>query len=234
MNYKAQYICIWVGIVGGTLIGIGQYLLMGFMPPLNPALSAAEVAEYFRSYQTRILVGCVLLQVGYCGVVFFAMPLAQLIKKIEAPSTLWTYTFLMGTAIAYVASFLCYAFWGVTAYRLDRPDELYLLMNDFTALAYVAIVMPAWLQFGSMGFAILGDRSANPIYPRWVGYVNIWTAIGSMPSMFVCFFLDGPFAWDGIVGFWIPIGVFFMWLFIVFIYTHKALLRFMHEEAAAA
>jgi hypothetical protein len=116
--------------------------------------------------------------------------------------------------------------------RLDRSPDLYLLMNDLTCLEYVAIVSPAWLQFGSLGFAILGDHTARPLYPRWIGYVNIWTAIGSMPSAFVGFFLNGPFAWNGIIGFWIPVGVFFMWVPVMFWFTRKALLRLIKEEAA--
>jgi len=232
MNYKAQSICIWVGLAGGSLVGIGQYLLMHFMPPLNPSLSAAVVADYFRTHQSQILAGAICLQMGYAALIFFAIPIAQLIGKIESPSRLWTHTFLVGTAIAYVASFFAYAFWTATAYRANRPDELILLLNDLTVLEYVGIVSPAWLQFGSLGFAILGDRSANPIYPRWIGYLNIWTAICSMPSAFIGFFLNGPFAWDGLVGFWIPIGIFFIWVPVVFFYTRKALLRLMREQAA--
>jgi hypothetical protein len=231
MNYKAQYLCIWVGLFGGILIGLGQYTLMGFMPPLHPGWSADQIAEYFRDHQTKILIGAILLQMGYAGVVFFAMPLAQLIGKIESPSRLWTHTFLVGTAIAYMASFFAYAFWSATALRVDRAPELIQLLNDLTCLEYVAIVSPAWIQFGAMGFAILGDRSPNPIFPRWIGYLNIWTAIGSMPSAFVAFFLDGPFAWDGVVGFWIPICVFFIWVFVVFIQTEKILRRAMRGQA---
>ncbi len=232
MNYKAQYICIWIGLIGGTLIGIGQWALMGFMPPLNPSLSAAEVAGYFRDNQTKILTGAICLQFGYIGMVFFSMTLAQLIGKIESPSRLWSHLFICGTAIAYIASLFAYTFWTVAAFRVDRSDELIMLMNDVCALSYVAIVSPALVQFGSFGFAILGDRSANPIYPRWIGYLNVWTAIGSMPSAFVGYFLNGPFAWDGLVGFWIPVGIFFIWVPAIFIYTRKALLRLMREQAA--
>jgi hypothetical protein len=233
MNYKAQYYCIWVGLLGGTVIGIGQIILMHFMPPLNPSLSAAVVASYFRVHQTAILTGAICLQMGYAGVIFFAMPLAQLIGKIEAPSRLWTHTFLVGTAIAYIASFFAYAFWSATAFRTDRPDDLILLLNDLTCFEYVSIVSPALIQFGAMAFAVLGDRSPNPIFPRWIGYLNLWTAIGSMPSGFVGYFHSGPFAWSGIVGFWIPVGTFFVWLFVVFIYTERALRRLIKEEAAA-
>jgi hypothetical protein len=233
MKYKSMYACIWVGLLGGTLIGIGQLFLMGFMPPLNPSLSGAQVANYFRTHQEAILAGAIFLQMGYAGVIFFAMPLSQLIAKIEAPSRLWTYTFLVGTSIAYIASFLTYAFWSATAYRTDRPDDLFLALNDLTCLMYVAVVSPAWIQFGAMGFAILQDRSANPIYPRWIGYVNLMTALGSMPSAFVGFFKRGPFAWDGLIGFWVPIPVFFIWLFVVFFYTERVLRRLIREEAQA-
>jgi hypothetical protein len=37
---------------------------------------------------------------GYAAVVFFAMPLAQLIGKVEAPSRLWTHTFIVAPNVA--------------------------------------------------------------------------------------------------------------------------------------
>jgi hypothetical protein len=213
------------------LIGLGQYGLMHYMPPISATLSAAQVAEYIRVHHGAMLAGSILLQLGYAGVIVFCAPLAVLMMKMENPSRLWTYMFLISTAIAYVASFLAYAIWTTAAYRPDRPAEIILALNDFASIAYVGIVAP---QFGSIGFAILGDRNRDRIYPRWVGYFNIWTAIGSMPSAFIGFFYTKPFAWDGLVGFWIAVGIYFIWVPVMIVYTLKALKRLAREEGAAA
>jgi hypothetical protein len=233
MNYKAQITCVWIGLLGGIIIGIGQYGLMHYMPPISASLSAAEISDFLRIHHTQFLAGCILLQLGYAGVIFMCAPLAVLIMKMESPSRLWTYLFLMSTAIAYMASFLAYALYAAAAFRPDRPAEITLALNDLANLAYVGVVAPALPQFGSLGLAILGDRSPTRIFPRWVGYLNIWTALGSMPSAFICFFYHKPFSWDGFVGFWIPVGIFFIWVPVMIIYTIKALKRLMREEAVA-
>ena len=120
----------WIGLIGGILIGIGQFSLMHYMPPISASLSAAEISEYLRVHHTQFLAGCILLQLGYAGVLVMCAPLAVLIMKMESPSRLWTYLWLISTAIAYIASFLAYALYAAAAFRPDRPAEITLALND--------------------------------------------------------------------------------------------------------
>ena len=57
--------------------------------------------------------------------------------------------------------------------------------------------------FCAYGALVLSPRE-NPIIPRWFGYLSLWTAILYIPELLIYFFKVGPFAWDGIIGFWIP------------------------------
>jgi hypothetical protein len=231
MNYKAQIACIWIGLLGGVFIGIGQYSLMHYMPPISSALSAQEISDYYRIHHDAMLAGPIFVELGYAGVLVFCAPLAVLIMKMESPSRLWTYLWLMSTAIAYMASFLAYAIWSTAAFRVDRPAEIIYAFNDFAGLSYVGLVAPALPQFGSLGFAILGDRSAKRIFPRWIGYFNIWVALGSMPSAFIGFFHNGgPFSWNGLIGFWIAVGIYFVWVPVMVWSTIKALKRLQRDE----
>ncbi|MHB8695126.1 MAG: hypothetical protein ACYDHH_28160 [Solirubrobacteraceae bacterium] len=36
--------------------------------------------------------------------------------------------------------------------------------------------------------AILQDHSPHPVFPRWVGYFNIWAAISFTPVVLLIFF----------------------------------------------
>jgi hypothetical protein len=234
MNYKTQIICIWVGLLGGVFIGIGQYSLMHYMPPISSALSAIEIADYYRVHHVAMLAGAIFVELGYAGVLVLCAPLAVLIMKMESPGRTWTYLWLMSTAIAYMASFLTWAIWSTAAFRVDRSPEIILALNDFAGIAYVGLVAPALPQFGSLGFAILGDRSPKRIFPRWIGYFNIWVALGSMPSAFIAFFPHGgPFSWNGVIGFWIAVGIYFIWVPVTVWSTIKTLKRLQREEEPA-
>jgi hypothetical protein len=232
MNYRAQRFATWAGLVGLVVAGTGQFTLLGMLPPLHPSWSAAQVAEYYRTRQDMILAGAICLQCGFTALMFFFMSLAVFIRKIEGTGRLWTYTYLGGSVVANVQAVLAYAFFTANALRASRPDDLFLLMNDLSTLLLMAIVAPAWLQFGIMGFAILGDRRSAPVFPRWVGYLNLFAAAGSLPSAFVGYFIHGPFAWNGLIGFWISAAVFGIWMFVMIFQSLKAVGRLQQEDAA--
>lgn len=45
-------------------------------------------------------------------------------------------------------------------------------------------------------------------WPRWVGYLALWLSLLAVPASLIAFFQTGPFAWDGLFGFWVPLTAF--------------------------
>jgi hypothetical protein len=74
------------------------------------------------------------------------------------------------------------------------------MLNDVGIFALIAPSSPATVQLGAIGFAILGDKNAEPLFPRWFGYFSLLAAILVLPSIFVIMYKTGPFAWDGAWG----------------------------------
>ena len=70
---------------------------------------------------------------------------------------------------------------------------------------------PFIIQNIALGLCILSDKQAEPIFPRWVGYYNLWVAVLFVPGGLLTFFKTGPFAWDGLFVWWVPFAVFFSW-----------------------
>ncbi|MEY2927796.1 MAG: hypothetical protein RL367_2273, partial [Pseudomonadota bacterium] len=68
-------------------------------------------------------------------------------------------------------------------------------------------------------------------FPRWVGYVTIWAAI--MFELGAVAFLPktGPFAWNGLFVFWLPITIFGSWISLIAWSLLKAIKR---QEAGCA
>ena len=231
MNYKAQYIGIWFGAVGLVLLVMGQWILMGYLPPLDPLISATDLGAYFRDNQTKILVGAMCLQYGAVCFIPFSIAVAQLIARIENPSRFWTHLLVAGCVLGYFPIFVSYALWSAAAYRPERADELIQLLNDSSMFMYVGAAAQGPLMFCAVGFAVLADRSAKPLLPRWLGYVSLWTALLSLPNTFISLFKAGPFAWNGLVDFWIPAVVFGNWIALLFWCALKAYKRLMQEQA---
>jgi hypothetical protein len=84
----------------------------------------------------------------------------------------------------------------------------------------------------AQGLAILQDKQAKPYYPRWVAYICFWEAIQMESTMLIALFKEGPFAFNGLLGFWLPVIAYFIWMIVMTIYTHKAIMRRVAEEGA--
>jgi hypothetical protein len=73
-------------------------------------------------------------------------------------------------------------------------------------------VSTAVLQAITIGAAILRDKRANPIFPRWSAYLNFWCAFLFMPGGLVVFFKHGPFGWNGLIAWWLLLTAFGVWV----------------------
>jgi hypothetical protein len=76
--------------------------------------------------------------------------------------------------------------------------------------------------------AIFSDHSPDPVFPRWVAYLNIWVAVGFLPGALLTYFKTGIVAWDGLLAFWLAAVLFFSWILVLF----WATLRAVNREAA--
>lgn len=53
------------------------------------------------------------------------------------------------------------------------------------------------------------------MFPRWCCFAMLWIAVLSMTGSVAIFFFGGPFAWNGILAFWIPANAFGISIFVL-------------------
>lgn len=122
---------------------------------------------------------------------------------------------------------------AVVAYRPDRPSETTQLLHDLGFTMTFSPVAPFTFQYVVIGLAILQDHSARPVFPRWVGYVNLWVAVLFIPACAIPFFKTGPLAWNGLLSFWVPVAVFIAW-YVVMFWGVRAALAAEEQDSAAS
>ena len=227
MNDRAQLACAWIGLASTVLLFVGMWPLMHFLPPLDPALPTAAVAAIYRSNATGIIVGGLFLLAATSALMPFFSVVAMQLTRMERPSKLWTYTFLTSAVLGFVPLLIAEMLFSTAAYRPERPDEIIQVLNDFGFIMFVGPALPGTVQILASAIPVLADPNADPIFPRWVGYANIWIAILVTPGCMVTLFKRGPFAWNGAIAFWVAASAFFIWVGINFWATRRALLRDM-------
>ncbi len=230
MNCKAQIFCAALGPVF-ILVLFPAWLNMGFIPPLAPTLTPDQVFEIYDRSRNEIRLGAMLtMQFAIFGIAWTVAISAQM-RRIEAGSTpVLTYLQLvMGSAGFFLFVIPC-IFWTLAAFRADRSAELVYLLNDMGWLSLVMPVFPAAIQAFAIGVLILSDKGSRPVFPRWAGYLNFWCGINFLPGALGTFFKTGPFAWNGLFDFWLPLGVFSFWIAMMAVLVIAAARRQMAEE----
>jgi hypothetical protein len=89
-------------------------------------------------------------------------------------------------------------------------------------IPFVGLTSTAAVQVACFGIAVLLDKRERPLFPRWLGYYNLWVALMFTPGTFNVFFHNGPLAWNGIIAWYLPLAVFATWMIVNPIYLAKA------------
>lgn len=233
MNAKSQRVCAWFAPIFCVIFGVGWAIFAGFVPPPPPGASAEEIATLYRENTQLMRLGFVLMMAGAGTFAPLVAVLAVQMKRIEGQHSPYTYTQIITGAAGILILLIPAMTWTTAAFRPERDAELILLLNDLGWLLLTPTFGCASVQNLVIGLAIFADKRAQPIFPRWFGFLNIWVAVLFLPAGLIPFFKAGPFAWDGIIAFWLPAVIFFVWVIAAFLLLLKAITR-QEEEAAPA
>ena len=222
LRTRIQVGAAWSGVLFIVAFFAGWGLVAGFIPAPSPLKSTGDVVAYFQHNQYRIVTGCIITMGGVMFLAPFTSVLVSQMRRIEGSSRILSNTQLFSGAVtAAVATMSCLIFL-VAAFRPDRNPDVTLMLSDFGFTTFIGPFAPAFAQCLALALAIFSDRRVRPVYPRWVGYANAWSAVLFLPGPLLFYFLSGPFAWNGIAAFWIPANAFGAWFLIMAYATVKA------------
>lgn len=228
MTKKTQLLFVWL-LVPGLVVGLFALVVVAhYIPPHWPSWTADVVASIYADHQTAILIGMVASQLTTALMLPFWVMIYLQMRRIEgtrAPALSLVY--LTSSICAnIVAGFLPGMFFITAAFRPERNPEITQIFNDIGWFYFTFPVGGLGLiMLVVMAVCFLADKSAQPLFPRWVGFMNIWLAVLALPAALVPFFMKGPFAWNGILAFWLPLSAFGGWLVIMVIHMLKAIKR---------
>jgi hypothetical protein len=206
-----------------VILLFGGLALSGFLMPPSPAASAASIAHTYRTHTDQIRIG---LAVSFFSIILlfpFGAAIAAQTRRIEGAAPVLSYTQIAAMASGSLIFVLPWVCWMTAAFRPERSASEIQLINDLGWLIFTF----GFVAFTSWNFAvaaaILSDTSKKPVFPRWVGYYNIFVGVTFIPDIFVVFFKTGPFDWRGVVPYWFPFAVYGIWIIVMMVTTTKAI-----------
>lgn len=213
---RRQLLLAWSGPFFVVFFFIGLVAFMGFVPPPSPANSAEVTASLYRDHLGSMRVGIVICSLSVAMMASWGASVAVRCRRTEEHFPVFTYTQLACIGVGTMVAVFCFLFWAVAAFRPDDVSpEITRTLNDIGWYLFLFDVSPFMLWMVVVGLAVLMNRSGRRLFPRWAGFFCMWVALGEAPAVLILFFKRGPFAYDGLVGFWIPTVAFFAWVIVM-------------------
>lgn len=230
---RSQLVCLWAGLAGIILFFIGYWFMAGLVPPPSPNATAQTIQRFWDHDVTLTRFGLVVTMFAAALTGPWVAVIAVQMKRIEGEHCPYTWTQLGMGMLGVLLFVLPVIVMQAILFRPQRDPNLILLLDDLAWLPFIGIFMPATIQGIAIGLAIFQDKEEK-VFPRWLGYFNLWVAVLFVPDVLIYSFKTGPFAWNGVIGFWLPLTIFGVWFLVMFPYLRRAILTQAGEASEPA
>jgi hypothetical protein len=203
---------VWAGpaMFFGWLVSF--WLMAGYIPPPPPSEPAARVLATYQHHTSLIHAGLIISMLSCALLVPFSAVISVQLRRSEGERSIWTMTQIVSGGLLSLEFIFPLMFWQVADFR-PVPSQIHLVQtfNDLGWITFVGVVSTAAVQFSSIGIVILFARGPQ-VFPRWLGYLNVWVALAVLPGCLVPAFKHGPFGWNGVLSFWLVFAAFCVWM----------------------
>ena len=203
----------WVPLV--AILVASFVLFPGFIPPVSPRASAEEVAAFYRNDLSRVRYSMILFNWFGVALIPVVLLIAERMRGMAHRTPVLRYCVIGVAGGAPIVFLTSTVFWLLAAFRPERSPELTLLTNDLAWITFTCGVPFLVALFLFIALAVLWDEQAQPVFPRWVGWFNVAMAAAVAPAGFAGLAMSGPFAWDGVVSFWVKNAAFALWIVVM-------------------
>lgn len=209
---------LWcVRVSGRLLFGlffVGWVVLARFVPAPSPLDSPVEIAQRYQENAWGIRMGATLMMVSFGFWAAWGAVVANWTRRSPGGGRVLAYIQLVSLTIAEMVGVLCAFFWGLAAYRPGEiAPEITATINDAGWLMFLIPWPPFSMWCIAVGVAVFRDKREGDEreFPRWVGYLSLLTAFLFAPAGAALFFKSGGYAYNGLLGMYLPLAIFFVW-----------------------
>ena len=214
----------WSAVV--VIIGllVAQGFLMHFLPAPDPTLSPEALRQRFIDRRLEIQIGSVIQIIAWSFWATWGMVVTTFMRKMERGYPFLTYASIALVGGGYVFFVFIPMTWAVCAYRATEMDpQIIQFANDWVWFDWLFTWPPFAIWFFVVAAAIFKDHNVPTLYPRWVGYFNLWCGFLIFPAALIVFWKSGPFAYNGALAFWFPVFIFFGEIVVMIVMSLKVI-----------
>lgn len=238
MSLRTQKVFVWSTIVLTTIYGLDLLLLMHMLPPPSPQWSSTEIARFYVEHSTEIKIGATIAGwTSGCAVPLAVVIAAQMYRHERSggrdTAPVWTMLGFAGGVLMTVFFVLPPVCFGAAAFTPGRSADVTAIMHELGVLSLITTdqyFIFLWVAIAVM--CLTPSAVVHSPFPRWFGYVNIWTGLMLEAGAVAFLTRSGPFAWNGLLPFWIAFAAFLLWLVIIAVLLIKAINAQMRDAGS--
>ena len=191
------------------------FLFPGFLHPMSPNMTAAEVATFYQDETARIRYSMILFNWFGVGLIPIVVLLAMQIRRMAHRTPILSYSLIACAGGPPTIFLIANMFWLLASFRPERAPELTQVLNDLAWLTFTILVPYLIAQCLLLALAIFWDQQDQPVFNPWVAYFNLVIAVALAPAAFTALASTGPFAWDGLLSFWVKNIAIAAWIIVM-------------------
>jgi hypothetical protein len=212
-NLRHQLFGAWSAPIFSVLTVGGWLGIAHFWRPAAADLTAAQTAHWFQvSHHTGVLIGCSIFLLATCFLAMWTAEMGLLLRELEGRSPIMAIgQVLAGVSIVVIVVINC-SLWLGAAYRPGSNPQIAQALNDAAWLGFLIAWPLLSMQMLCVAVVALHDHRARPLFPRRASWASIVGAVLLVTAGGAAFTHSGPFAFHGVLGFYLPVVIWAAWL----------------------
>ncbi len=233
-SYKNQAFAILCAPIFSLLTLLGWFGISQGLFPAHADWTPVQTAQFFADHQFGVELGCSIWIIGCCFLGIWVAQLSVVMAKMEGRMPIWAVVQAISGGGIVVLVMLSCCLWTEAAYRTGASPDVIVSSNDSAWLAILQTWPILSLEMVATAVVMLQDQRAVKMVPKWLSYASIVGAIALITTGGPAFTKSGPFAFHGILGYFMPMAIWGLWFDTHSIFMWKALRREAHAATAAA
>lgn len=216
---KAQWelIFAWCGPVFVTTFVFFWGVVAVNIPPAGPSLTASQIAAHYAEHSGMIRTGFILSVIFVSLYLPWTTLLTMQLARREGAYPILSWLQFAGGVLTMMVVSLSGFFWIVAAFRPERSPEITQMLHDAGWLVIDQLYICTTLQMCAAAIVRFHDRSNDPLFPVWAGWLAVWASFTFFPASLTGVLKTGPFAWNGSMSFYVAYAAWLTW-FLTFSY----------------
>jgi hypothetical protein len=193
--------------VGLVLLLIGFWPLARFIPPPSANDTAVQIAHFYQHDTTAIRAGLLIVFVSFMTY----EPLVAVVTRLmlrRSPNNAMAWLQLGAGTGSWLFLLVPTMVLSAAAFRPDRAPDVTQALHDIGWFFFFMGFVPFVVQSIAITVFVLEDTGEGALFPRWVAYFGIAFEVLFVLGGLCTFFKTGPFAFQGLLTYWVPLGMY--------------------------